>query len=141
MPGGCLAERARVGEQRRNALVASRGVIAVDEIPERIERDVLAERHSERKPSAVHGEPLPDRVVGETENRSVHAVERETGGAPPASAGYGLSEHCHVGVVAAEESPVDGLEEAPDRRGDGACSCRMQCLTDRPAHALEIVGA
>jgi hypothetical protein len=53
-------------------------------------------------------------------------MESETGGTPSLSAGYGLSEHSHVGVVAAEEPLVSRLEEAPDRRGDGACSGRVQ---------------
>jgi hypothetical protein len=126
MPRGRLAECAWVREQLRNAGFPARGVVAVDEIPERIERDVLCKCHPERESFAVHGQPLPDRVEGKTEDRSVRRVECETGRTPAASTGYGLSEHSHVGVVAAEEPLVNRLEEAPDRRGDGACSGRVQ---------------
>lgn len=126
MPRGRLGERARVGEQRRNAFFAARWVIALDEIPERVERDVLTECHPEREASAVDRQPLPDRVEGETEDRSIDRVESEPGRTPTSSTGDGFSEHRHVGVVAAEESPVEGLEKAPDRRGDGACRGRVQ---------------
>jgi hypothetical protein len=107
-------------------LLAAGGVIAVDEIRERIERDVLAECHRDRESSAVHWDPLPDRSEGKTEGRAVHGVESETGRTPTPSTGDGLSEHGHVGVVAAEEPPVEGLEEAPDRRGERACRGRVQ---------------
>lgn len=126
MPRGRLAERAQVREQRRDSLLASCRVVAVDEIPERIERDVLAECHPEREASAVDRQPLPDRVEGETEDRSIDRVESEPGRTPTSSTREGFSEHGHVGIVAAEESPVEGLEKAPDRRGEGACRGRAQ---------------
>ena len=101
-------------------------MVTVDEIPERIKRDVLTECHRKRKAPAVHGQPLPDRVEGKTEDGSIRRVQSQTGRTPAPSTGYGLSEHGHVGVIAPEEPLVEGLEEAPDRRGDGAGSGRVQ---------------
>lgn len=45
-PGG-LCECARVGEQRWNARLPARGMVAVDDEAERIEQEVLYERHTE----------------------------------------------------------------------------------------------
>ena len=126
VPDRRLAERARIREERRNAGFPARGVVTVDEIPERIKREVLSECHPERESFAVHGQPLPDCVEGKTEDRSIRRVQSETGRTPAPSTGYGLSKHGHVGVVAAEEPLVNRLEEAPNRRGDGAGSGRVQ---------------
>jgi hypothetical protein len=68
-------------------LLAAGGVIAVDEIRERIERDVLAECHRDRESSAVDRDPLPDSGEGETEDRAVRGMESETGRTPTAPAG------------------------------------------------------
>jgi hypothetical protein len=92
-------------------------MVAVDEVGERVERDVLGEGHPDRQPSRLYGDAPPNDVVGQAEERAVHHVESESHRAPAPSTGDGLAEHGHIGVVAAEEPLVNGLEGAPDRRG------------------------
>jgi hypothetical protein len=47
MAGRCLRESSPVRQERRDAGLAASWVVAVDEVAERIEREVLSERHPE----------------------------------------------------------------------------------------------
>ena len=117
MSRGGLAEGSRVGEERRDAGLSSRGVVPVDEVGERIERDVLGEGHCECQASRLHRDAAPNHVVGEAEECAVDHVQSESDRTPASSSGHGFAEHGHIGVVAAEEPLVDRLEGTPERRG------------------------
>jgi hypothetical protein len=120
MPHRRLAEGATAGEKRRDPLLAPRRVKAVDEVGERIEPDVLGHRQAERKAAPVDGQPFADFVEHEAEHRPVQRVDREAGGPGEAAARDQLAEKRDVGVVVAEEPPVQRLEETPCRRGHSA---------------------
>jgi hypothetical protein len=115
--GSGLTEGTPVGEERRDAGLSPRGVVAVDEVAEWVERDVLGEGHGERQPSRLRRDAPSNDVVGQAKERAVHHVESESDRAPASSTGDCLAEHGHIGVVAAEEPLVDRLEGAPERRG------------------------
>jgi hypothetical protein len=93
-------------------------VEAVDEAPERIERQVLAERHREREDARIEGTPSAHLVVRETEQHAVGHMERRPREPPAAPSRDRLPEDRDVRVVAAEDPAVDGLLQRPDGGGD-----------------------
>ena len=106
--------------------LAAGGVVAVDEIRERVERYVLRERHSERHGPLSEREPPPRLVEGEPEDRAVRHMDRKAGGPPEPPARHCLPEQRDVRVVTAEQAAVEGLEQPPDGRADSARCCRVQ---------------
>ena len=72
-----LREGASVREQRGHARLAASRVEAVDEEAERIQGDVLCQRHSDRELPALDGDALPGLVEGESEERSVQQCESQ----------------------------------------------------------------
>jgi endonuclease VIII len=110
------AARHQVGKAR----LAAGGVVEVDEVAEREERQVLSERHRDREPPLVDVEPAPGLVVGEPEDGAVREMDRETGSPPAGAARHELAEHRDVGVVVAEDALVERLLRRPDRGRDGA---------------------
>jgi len=106
-------------------------VIAVDEIRQRIERDVLTERQGECERALRRAGSHPECIEHDAERRSVGGVHRESDRPPATSSRHGLAEQCDVRVVAAEEPPVERLEQAqwPTPAGNvdgapGAAGCR-----------------
>ena len=136
VPEGRLHERTWVGEEGRNSGLAARRMVAVDEVGERVEPDVLGERHSDRNALFAARDTALDLVEREPEERAVRRVDREAdrpGEPPPREC---LAEQEHVGVVAAEEAPVDRLQETPHRGGDGSGGRWMKAsLVHNPKHA------
>jgi hypothetical protein len=126
VPDRRLAEGARVRQKRRDPGLSSRRVEAVDEVPERIQGDVLGERHPDREPPVADVHAAASCLEGEAEERAVERVECESERTPAGTAHHGLAEDRDVRVVAAEETLVDGLESAPDGRCDRAGRGRME---------------
>src|SRR5439155_14970219 len=81
---GCLPERARVCQERRDARLAARRVVAVDEIAEGIEARVLRERKGEREPPLVDLRVPTHGLEDQTEHRPVERVQDEPGRPPGA---------------------------------------------------------
>jgi len=48
VPRGGLRERTSIRQEPRQALLTARRVVAVDEVAQRVEREVFRERHPER---------------------------------------------------------------------------------------------
>jgi len=48
VPRGRLREGASIRQERRQAFLAARRMVSVDEVAERVERQVFCERHPER---------------------------------------------------------------------------------------------
>src|SRR5207247_8841962 len=115
-------ERAR-GEQANDSGLAAGGVETVDEVSGREQRKVFEERELDGKSTRISPEPLGELVIDEPEDRSVHGMDREAQRPPPGAAGEERPYRGNVRVVVAEEPPVDRLQRAPDRRGDGAGRC------------------
>ena len=143
MPPRRLGEGAGVGQERRDAGSPTARVEAVDEAPERIEREVLAERHREREDARIEGAPSAHLVVRKAEQHAVGHVERRPREPPAAPSRDRLPEDRDVGVVAAEDPAVDGLLQRPDGGGNttrpgitGSASMAVQhphgCTPDRP---------
>jgi endonuclease VIII len=126
VPDGGLAERARVGEERRDSRFTACGVEPVDEVRERVERDMLGEGHGERQTSILQIGTAPCGGVDQAERHAVEHVDREPGCPPAAAPRYRLPENGDVRIVAAEEPLVDGLEHTPDRCRDGSGHGRME---------------
>ena len=76
--------------------------------------------HGKGERARVSRHPLSDLVEDEAEHRSVECVEYETGRTGEPAASDQTPQQLDVRVVTAEEAPVDRLEQAPCRRGDGA---------------------
>ena len=112
VPPRRLREGARVGDERRHPRLPARGVVAVDEVRERIEGHVLGERHAERQATRLDRDAAAGLVVREPEDGAVHGVDREAERQPGRPARERLAEECDVRVVAAEEAPVDRLQRA-----------------------------
>ena len=119
--------RARSSPARRRAFVNNggipawprAGVVAVDEVRERVERDVLGQCHSDRDLLLAVRDSLPHSIEREPEERAFAAwIAKPTGQASRPR--ERLAEQEDVGVVAAEEPPIDRLQQAPHRRGDSA---------------------
>src|SRR5262245_47871505 len=108
---------ARVRQERRDAGPAARRVATVDEIAERIEERVLAQRHPEGEPARLGGDPPPRLVVDEPESRPVRDVNDEPGRPPEPAARERLAEYGYVRVVAANEPSVERLLHGPCGRG------------------------
>jgi hypothetical protein len=98
----------------------------IDEVGERVQRDVLRERHRQRKLAVVDGEPPADAVVDQAEERAVDRVQHEPDRAPRRPAGHRLAEDRDVRVVGAKEPLVERLERRPDRGRSGAGRSRME---------------
>ena len=131
-----LPESARVPEQGRYPRLAACGVVAVDEVAKRVQRDVLRERHAERESLLRDRQAAAGLVEGEAEERAVDCVEREACRPPERATRHGLPEDGEVGVVAPEGAAVDRLEQAPDRRGHGTGDRWMKStLSHNPEHA------
>jgi len=124
---GRLGERARIHEQWWDAGLTARRVVAIDEVSERVEGDVLGERHAEYELPRVDGELAPKLVIRKAEDRPVEGVDRESPGTPTWTSGERLAEHSDVRVVTAEEPLVDRLLQSPDGRG-----CRAGCGEYQP---------
>ena len=89
---------------------------AVDEEAERIEREVLAERHRRREPAVGSSRSAPDLVVDEAEQSAVDEMYREPGTPPAPAAGHCLAENRNIGVVAPKRTAVERLLKRPNRR-------------------------
>ena len=76
VPPRRLRERAAIREERRDAGLAPSGVVAVDEEAERIERQMLGDRHPERELPRADRQSRPRLVEGETESRAVDGMDR-----------------------------------------------------------------
>src|SRR5262249_2672933 len=107
---------ARVRQERRNAGLAARRVVPVDEVAERVQRRVLGEGHTDCELASVDREQAPGLVEDETEHRAVDGVDREAGRAPMPSACDELAEQRDVRVVAAEHASIQRLLQPPQRR-------------------------
>ena len=127
MPGGLLRERTDA-EERRQTWFAPRGMAPVDEERERVERDVLDQGKREREPARVGVEPPAELVEAESEEGAVRGVRDEPGNAPTGAARDELAEHRDVGVIPAEESAIERLEERPHGRGRGPGASRPCAL-------------
>ena len=118
VPPRRLGKRVRARQERRDAGLTARRVIAVDEVAERIERRVLGERHPEREPPGAHANVPPGLVERGPEQRAVREVEREPHRPPARAARHRLAEHGDVGVVVAEHPLVERLLQGPHGRRD-----------------------
>jgi hypothetical protein len=128
-----LSERARVPEKGRDTLLASSRVIAVDDVIERPQADVLDQSQDERQPPCVGARSSANPLVGEAEQGAVACMNRKAHESPAGAARDRLAQQGHVGVVAAEQSLVERLCESPGRRryrsGGGRAS---------PAHVINL---
>ena len=105
-----LREGAAVRQERREARLAARRVIAIDDAAHRVEHDVLRERREpHREASRGDVEAAARLLVDELEDGAVRDVQREAERAPARSTGDGLAEDRDVRVVAAEEPPIERL--------------------------------
>ena len=120
MPPRRLRERATVREERGNTRGTAAWVVPVDEAAERIEGEVLAQRHPEGEPARIDRDAAAQLVERQPEEGAVRDVDRETRRPPVPAGGHCLAEDRDVRVVAAEEPSVEGFLERPHRRGSGA---------------------
>ena len=96
-----LSERAR-----------ARGELAVEQRQQRPQHGVLHERRRECQATLLDWHASPKEVEREPEQRAVQSVHRQAADEP------------NVGVVTAEQAPVERLLQSPDRRRDGSGRCR-----------------
>jgi endonuclease VIII len=120
VPRGRLREGASIRQERRQAFLAARRVVSVDEVAERVEREVFRKRHPERQAARLDRTPLADGVEDDAEDRAVQRVESEADRAPMRPPCHRLPEHRNVRVVAAEQPPVERLDQSPGGRGRSA---------------------
>ena len=73
-----LGEGAGILEQRRNPRLSARRVVPVDEVAERVEREVLGEREAHGEPARVRPQPATKLVEGEAEDGAVGRVEQRS---------------------------------------------------------------
>jgi hypothetical protein len=107
---GRLGEGARIPQKRRDAGFTACWVIAVDEVAEREEADVLGEGQANRELPGVDRDDPAGVMKCEPKQRSVQRVDREPGGAPAwAAARHCLAEDGDIGVVAAQKPLVERL--------------------------------
>ena len=104
-----LCERAGIREERRDAGLSPGRVDAVDEVAERIEREMLRDRHPECELPRADRQPRARLVEGEAERGTVGDMDREASRSPARPACHALPEHRDVGVVAAEDALVERL--------------------------------
>src|SRR4029453_1796719 len=83
VPNGRLPESAGVREERRDAFRPAGRVVPVDEVRERVERDMLGERHAEGQPSRLDCGASPQRVEGEAEKCAVDGLDTQPPCPPP----------------------------------------------------------
>ena len=121
VPPRRLCERTAVREKRRDTRLAASRVVTVDEVAERIEREMLRDRHPERELPRTDRQPLPRLVERETEGGAVDDMDREPCRTPARPACHALAEHGHVRVVASEHALVERLLRRPGgcRHGTG----------------------
>lgn len=92
VPHRCLRERTSIRQKRRQALLTAPRVVAVDEVAERIEREVFRKRHPERQASWLDCNSAADAVEDDAEHRPVQRVEGEAGRAPVRPSCHRLAE-------------------------------------------------
>ena len=112
-------------EQSGDAWFAARGVVAIDEVSERIERQMLGERHPERQAAWLDWQPPARLVKREPEDGAIQRVHRQAERPPTPAACEGLAEDGDVGVVVAKEAYVERLDRSPHERGDGSGCCGL----------------
>jgi hypothetical protein len=105
-------------------------VVAIDDVAERIERDVLGESHTERESPRVDAERAANLVKCDAEERAVADMDREPCRPPVGTARQSLAENGDIRVVAPQKPLVDRLLKRPDERSDGTSSGASQA----PAH-------
>jgi endonuclease-8 len=91
-------------------------VVAVDEVAERIQADVLGERHPERETARLDRNPAAGGVEGHAECRAVQGMQCEPRSTPVPAARHSFAEHGDVRVVATKNPLIDRLERCPNRR-------------------------
>jgi hypothetical protein len=74
VPRGCLREGASIRQERWQALLTARRMVAVDEVAERVEREMFGKRHPERQASWLDCNPAADAVEDDAEDRAVQRV-------------------------------------------------------------------
>ena len=103
---------------------------------ERIERDMLRERHPDRDPLRRKRKPPSHFVESDAEHRAVQRVCTEPCGGPGRAASDRLPEHRDIRVVAAKGTFVQRLLERPQRRsrsaGEGQISPVRPCAQAAP---------
>jgi hypothetical protein len=120
VPRGCLPEGAAVPVERRYPTLAETGVVPIDEVPEWPGGEVLEQRQADRQAPRLDRDPPPSFMEGQPEERAVHRVKREADRPPPRTVCERLAEHCDVRLIGTEQTLVERLREAPDRRRDRA---------------------
>jgi len=136
VPGRRLGEGSPVRQERRHAGLAAGRVVTVDEVRQRVEHDVLGERHPDRQAPGLDVNASTKRVERQAERGSVESVQREACRAPTWAAGQRLAEHGDVRVVAAEEARVEALEQAPaGSRNRAGCG---RAKVSRKAHRASL---
>jgi len=118
----CLRERTSIGQEWRHTVFATRRVVAVDEVAERIQAGVLRERHCECEAAGLDRNPTAHGVKNQAKDCAVQRVHGEAHGTPARPARHPLAEQRDVRVVTTEDTLVDRLEQSPDRRrGRAGC--------------------
>ena len=101
-------------------MLATRRMVAVDEEAERVQRQVLGQRHADSELALVDRYAASRFVKCEPESRAVRRMEREPDRAPARTARHPLAQDGDVRVVAAEDLLVERLLAGPHERGCGA---------------------
>jgi alkanesulfonate monooxygenase SsuD/methylene tetrahydromethanopterin reductase-like flavin-dependent oxidoreductase (luciferase family) len=117
-PGG--EDECSFAEQRRQAGLAARRVVTVDEGAEREECEVLAESHGHCEAPFVDVHPPPRLLEDEPEHRAVRDVHGQADSPPTRPAREELAEHRDVRVVMPDDPFVQRLLQRPDRGSDGS---------------------
>ena len=135
-----LRERTRIGEESWDAWLAACRVITIDEVAERIEHDVLGDRHAEGELSGVGRQEAPGLLKGEPEQRPVEGVDREAGGAPASTARHCFAEDGDIGIVATQKLLVERLLQRPHDRGCRPSRTRSQTHAHTAQSASPVLG-
>jgi hypothetical protein len=120
-------------EERRNHRLAAGRVVPVDHGAERVERDVLGQRHAYGEPPRRYVEPTPHFLVGEAEDGAVRGVQRKAREPPVRPPRHRLAQQRDVRVVAVQQPLVERLRQAPRRGRRGARECGAQTAVHRHA--------
>jgi len=133
---GRLRERARIAQQRRDAGLPACRVVAIDQVAERVERDMLDEGHPERELARADRDYAAKLVMRKPEERAVQCVDREACRAPTRTARHPLAENGNVRVVTAKS-----------RWSTGSCSAHTVAAVapaaaarSRPLHRSSVPG-